>query len=40
MYVMYASPPSGEIAIAGKSGRSLAGDANADSIQESPPFRE
>src|SRR5919109_2598324 len=37
MYVTYASVPSGEIAIAGKSGRSLAGDATPDVVHESPP---
>src|SRR5437764_8425180 len=37
MYVRYASVPSGEIAIAGKSGRSLVGDATPDDVQVTPP---
>src|SRR5215468_4993564 len=38
IYVRYASVPLGEIAIAGKSGRSLAGDAKPDAVHESPPL--
>src|SRR5919197_3702095 len=38
MYVTYASVPLGEIAIAGKSGRSPAGDATPDVVHESPPL--
>src|SRR6266705_3767095 len=41
MYVRYASRPLGEIAIAGKSGRSLAGEAaTGDSVQLTPWLRE
>src|ERR671939_1044392 len=36
MYVTYASVPSGEIAIAGKSGRSLAGDATVPAFHVRP----
>src|SRR5438477_12428342 len=38
MYVRYASVPSGEIAIAGKSGRSLAGEATPDEVHVPPPL--
>src|SRR5256714_13771545 len=38
MYVRYASVPSGEIAIAGKSGRSLAGEATPPELHERPWF--
>src|ERR671933_2564826 len=38
MYVTYASVPSGEIAIAGKSGRSLAGDATVPAFHVRPWF--
>src|SRR5205823_9055340 len=38
MYVRYASVPSGEIAIAGKSGRSLAGEATPAAVQLRPWF--
>src|SRR3982751_3223777 len=40
MYVRYASPPSGEIAIAGKSGRSAVGEAMPAEVQLVPPFRD
>jgi hypothetical protein len=40
MYVRYASVPSGEMAIAGKSGRSAAGEAMAADVQFVPPFRD
>src|SRR5919206_2036938 len=40
MYVTYASVPSGEIATAGKSGRSLAGEATAPGVHVRPPFRD
>src|SRR5262249_58557740 len=40
MYVMYASLPFGEIAIAGKSGRSSPGDATPDDVHEAPPLVE
>src|ERR671936_1927526 len=40
MYVRYASVPSGEIAIAGKSGRSLAGEATPADVQERPWFSD
>src|SRR5689334_4766058 len=38
MYVRYASLPLGEIAIAGKSGRSLGGEAKLGSLHLPPPF--
>src|SRR3954465_10934144 len=38
MYVRYASSPLGEIAIAGKSGRSVAGDARSPGVHDVPPF--
>src|ERR671935_1518795 len=40
MYVRYASVPSGEIAIAGKSGRSLDGVATPADVQLWPWFRD
>src|SRR5919108_3304391 len=40
MYVRYASVPSGEIAIAGKSGRSPAGEATPAEVQVLPPFSD
>src|SRR5919204_3035573 len=40
MYVTYASVPSGEIAIAGKSGRSLAGEATPADVQLTPLLRD
>ena len=38
MYVRYASRPLGEIAIAGKSGRSVAGEAMPPECHKPPPF--
>src|SRR5438046_6632564 len=38
MYVTYASFPFGEMAIAGKSGRSPAGDATPELVHELPPL--
>src|SRR5262249_40114142 len=38
MYVTYTSLPSGEIAIAGKSGRSPGAEATPPDVHESPPF--
>src|ERR671934_334299 len=40
MYVMYASVPSGEIAIAGKSGRSLPGEATPPEVHVRPWFSD
>src|SRR2546423_5981401 len=40
MYVTYTSVPSGAIAIAGKSGLSVAGEATPPDVQFSPPFRD
>src|ERR671934_1179845 len=40
MYVRYASVPSGEIAIAGKSGRSLAGEATPADVHVRPWFSD
>jgi hypothetical protein len=40
MYVRYASPPSGEIAIAGKSGRSPGGDAALAELHVAPLERD
>src|ERR687887_1591650 len=40
MYVRYASVPSGEIAIAGKSGRSLAGEATPTDVHVRPWFSD
>src|SRR5919199_6301274 len=40
MYVTYASLPSGESATAGKSGRSLAGEAMPPELHERPWFRD